>query len=64
MILHKNDSLVTVFKKMNEPFYLLSENPTAENIAREIFRVAKSKDLPVTRVTLWETEKSYATYKE
>lgn len=61
MILRGDDPLVPIFKKLKEPLYLLEGNPTAENIAREIFRVAKSKKLPVSRVTLWETPKSYAT---
>ena len=63
MLLRKDDPLMDVLKKMKEPYYLLDDNPTAENIAREIFMVAKKKGLPVTRVTLWETEKSYATYQ-
>jgi 6-pyruvoyltetrahydropterin/6-carboxytetrahydropterin synthase len=42
--------------------YLLADNPTAENIAREIFRAGRAKGLPITRVTLWETENSFATY--
>jgi 6-pyruvoyltetrahydropterin/6-carboxytetrahydropterin synthase len=64
MILRKDDPLLEIFGKLGEPVYRLSDNPTAENIAREIFRVAKKKGLPVTRVTLWETEKSFATYEE
>ena len=63
MILRKDDPLVPVLRDMGEPYYLLDDNPTAESIAREIFRVAKEQGLPVTRVTLWETEKSYATYQ-
>ncbi|MBI4395878.1 MAG: 6-carboxytetrahydropterin synthase QueD [Elusimicrobia bacterium] len=64
MLLHRKDPLVNVLKKMREPFYLLEDNPTAENIAREIYRVAGEKRLPVVRVTVWETEKSSATYQE
>lgn len=63
MILRKDDPLVKIFKKLNEPVYLLAENPTAENIAREIFIAGRSKGLPITRVTLWETENSSATYQ-
>jgi 6-pyruvoyltetrahydropterin/6-carboxytetrahydropterin synthase len=62
MILRKDDRLVKIFKDLGEPFYLLSDNPTAENIAREIFRAGRSKGLPIIRVTLWETENSFATY--
>ena len=63
MILRKDDPLVKILKGLNEPFYLLDDNPTAENIAREIFRAGRSKGLPITRVTLWETENSFATYE-
>ena len=63
MILRRDDPLVGVLKEMHEPLYLLTENPTAEAIAREIFRVAAAQGLPVTLVTLWETERSQATYR-
>jgi 6-pyruvoyltetrahydropterin/6-carboxytetrahydropterin synthase len=63
MLLRRDDPLAKIFKDLKEPLYLLDDNPTAENIAREIFEVAKKKGLPVTRVTLWETEKSFATYR-
>jgi len=62
MLLRKDDPLVAVLEKMKEPIYLMADNPTAENIAREIFQIGKGKGLPITRVTLWETEKSHATY--
>ena len=41
----------------------LDVNPTAENIARLIFDRAAAHGLPVTEVTLWETESSFATYR-
>jgi 6-pyruvoyltetrahydropterin/6-carboxytetrahydropterin synthase len=63
MILRRDDPLVPHFKKVKKPFYLLDDNPTAENIAKEIFRVAREKGLPVTRVSLRETERSLATYQ-
>jgi 6-pyruvoyltetrahydropterin/6-carboxytetrahydropterin synthase len=64
MLLRKDDPLVKVFQEMNEPVYLMDNNPTAENIAREIFLVGKKQGLPITRVTIWETEKSFATYSD
>ena len=64
MLLRRDDPLAPLLKKLGEPFYFFDENPTAENIAKEIFGVARKKGLPVTRVTLWETEKSFATYSE
>jgi 6-pyruvoyltetrahydropterin/6-carboxytetrahydropterin synthase len=49
-------------RDLGEPLYLLDSNPTAERIARLIFEVSREKGLPVTRVTLWETPSSWATY--
>ena len=62
MLLKKDDPLIPVLKEKNERFYVMNENPTAESIARLIFDYARSQGLPVTRVTLWETESSFATY--
>lgn len=64
MILHVEDPIVPILKKMGEPMYLVEENPTAENIAKLIFDFAKSHSLPVKEVSLWETFNSYATYRE
>jgi 6-pyruvoyltetrahydropterin/6-carboxytetrahydropterin synthase len=64
MILRKDDPLVEVLKKLDEPVYLFEDNPTAENIARVIFGIVKGKGIPITRVTVWETEKSSAVYFE
>ena len=64
MILHERDPLRGALEKAGEPLYLLKKNPTAENIAQMIYRVAQKKGLPVTAVTLWETPHSNATYKE
>ncbi|MBL0348992.1 MAG: 6-carboxytetrahydropterin synthase [Elusimicrobia bacterium] len=63
MILRKDDPLAKTLKSLGEPFYLMRDNPTAENIAKEIFTVARKRGLPVTRVTLWETEKSWASFQ-
>ncbi len=64
MILHENDPLRATLEQSGEPLFILRNNPTAENIAKVIFLTAKSKGLPVTSVTLWETPNSYATYHE
>jgi len=63
MLLKKEDTLIPVLKEKGERFYVMNENPTAESIARLIFDYARSQGLPVTRVTLWETESSFATYR-
>lgn len=62
MILHKDDPLIPDLMKLGEPFVVVTENPTAENIAKMIYEHAVSQNLPVVEVTLWETENSYATY--
>jgi len=64
LLLSKDDSLVPVLKQRGELFYVMDENPTAENIAKLIFNHAKSKGLPVAEVRLWETPTSCAGYRE
>ncbi len=60
MLLRKDDPLVKVLRDMNEPVFVMQQNPTAENIAHVIFNYAISKGLPVTAVRLWETSSSFA----
>ena len=62
MLFRKDDPLVPVLKEKGERFYLMQENPTAESIAKLIYDYVRSQSFPVTRVTLWETESSFATY--
>ena len=62
MILRRDDPLVKAMQDLGEPIYLLDGNPTAERLARLIFEVSRELGLPVTRVTLWETPTSWATY--
>ena len=64
MILNKADPVVKYLQQQGEPIFLIDANPTAENIAKLIFDFAKSQKLPVAEVSLWETFKSYATYRE
>ncbi len=62
MILRKDDALVQVFGKLNEPVFLMEQNPTAENLAKLIYDFARSKKLPIHQVTFWETPSSNASY--
>ena len=62
MVLRRDDPLVTALAALGEPVYLLDSNPTVERIARLIFDAAASLGLPVSRVTVWETPTSWATY--
>jgi 6-pyruvoyltetrahydropterin/6-carboxytetrahydropterin synthase len=64
MILNEADPAVPFFQEQGEPLFLLPENPTAETIARLIFNYTKREGFPVLEVSLWETPKSYATYRE
>jgi len=64
MLLNREDPYVEVFKKMNEPVFLIDGNPTAENIAKAIYDYAVSQKLPIYEVRLWETPHSFAAYKK
>jgi 6-pyruvoyltetrahydropterin/6-carboxytetrahydropterin synthase len=62
MILRRDDPLVTALQSLGEPMFVLDSNPTAERIARLIYDTSRGLGLPVTRVTVWETPSSWATY--
>lgn len=64
MILNEADPMVAILRGQHEPMYLIPNNPTAENIARLIFEETKARGFPVIEVCLWETPKSYATYRD
>ncbi len=64
MILKKDDPLVKILRDLKEPYYEMPDNPTAESLAKLIFDYAKSKKLPISKVTFWETASSSATYSE
>jgi 6-pyruvoyltetrahydropterin/6-carboxytetrahydropterin synthase len=62
MILRRDDPLVEALNTLGEPVYLLESNPTVERIARLLFDISREQGLPVSRVTVWETPSSWATY--
>ena len=62
MILRRDDPLVAMLQSIGEPMYLLDNNPTVERIARLIYDVSREHGLPVSRVTVWETPTSWATF--
>jgi 6-pyruvoyltetrahydropterin/6-carboxytetrahydropterin synthase len=62
MILRRDDPLVELLQKLGEPVYVLESNPTVERIARLLFDISREQELPVSRVTVWETPSSWATY--
>lgn len=63
MILNESDPIIPALRQFDEPLFLIPHNPTAENIARLIFDLTRDRGFPVVEVSLWETPKSYATYK-
>lgn len=63
MILCRRDAIVPTLKERSEPVFLMDENPTAEAIAKLIFDYATSQGFPVSSVRLWETDRSFATYR-
>jgi 6-pyruvoyltetrahydropterin/6-carboxytetrahydropterin synthase len=62
MILRRDDPLVGLLHQLGEPVYVLESNPTVERIARLLFDISREQGLPVSRVTVWETPSSWATY--
>ena len=62
LILWDKDPLVSVLKERGEKILIVPENPTAEFLARWIYEEAAKIKLPVSRVTLWETNDSSASY--
>ena len=62
MLMHRDDPLLPLLRGAGERIRVTDENPTAEVIARMIFDYVAGKGYPVTGVTLWETDSSYASY--
>lgn len=63
MILNEADPIIPALQQFNEPLFLIPSNPTAENIAKLIFELTRDRGFPVIEVCLWETPKSFATYR-
>ena len=63
MLLHREDPALPFLRRLREPVVVLDRNPTAEAIAELICTYAASQGLPVSAVTLWETENSFATFR-
>ena len=63
-IINKEDKpLIDMLTSSNEEHLVVDGDPTAELIAKLIFDQAEENGLPVTKVTLWETPNSSATYQ-
>jgi 6-pyruvoyltetrahydropterin/6-carboxytetrahydropterin synthase len=64
MLLRKDDPVLPMLQRMNEPVYLFETNPTAEAIAQLIFEFVRSKGFPVSEVRMWESVSSFAAYNK
>ena len=64
MILCRRDPVVEALRSLDEPLFLMEENPTAENIAKMIYHQVQQMGFPVVEVSLWETPTSCATYRQ
>lgn len=64
MLLAEQDPLCSVLSTAKERHHTLPCHPTAENIAQLIFNAARELQLPVVSVTLWESDRSAATYSK
>ncbi|MFW6046723.1 MAG: 6-pyruvoyl trahydropterin synthase family protein [Candidatus Woesearchaeota archaeon] len=64
-IVSKWDPLLKFLEENNQKHYILSDVPTAENIAKEILEISgalfQERDIEIFKVELWETENCYAT---
>ena len=63
MLLCRKDPVLPLLRKLDEPLYVMADNPTAEAIAQLIFDYTASQGFPVSAVRLWETDASVATYR-
>jgi 6-pyruvoyltetrahydropterin/6-carboxytetrahydropterin synthase len=64
MLLRQDDPLIQPLSELGESPFVMPENPTAENIAKLVYREAKSRSLPIVAVRLWETSDAFAEYRE
>ena len=62
MILSKDDPILGMLNDINEPVYVMNENPTAENIAMHVHEQARKAGLDILETRLWETPSSFAVY--
>lgn len=64
MLLCRADPIVALLEAQGEPLFLMDENPTAENIAKLVYRHGVAAGLPIVEIRLWESPSSYASYRE
>lgn len=63
LILAKTDPAARTLKECGEEVKELDAPPSAENIAKLIFEAAKGLGFPVTKIAVWESPTSIATFE-
>ena len=63
MLLHSDDPVLPVLREAGERVYVMTANPTAENIARLIFEHVAAGGFPVAEVSIYETDSALASYR-
>jgi 6-pyruvoyltetrahydropterin/6-carboxytetrahydropterin synthase len=63
MLLSKADPVIAALAALDEPLFLMDDNPTAENIAKLIWHATEDAGFKVSEVRLWETPTSRATFR-
>ncbi len=62
LLLYDKDPICNALEKGGEVIRKIPFHPTAENIAKVIFEAAHRMKFPVSQVTVWESDKSAATF--
>lgn len=62
MVLHRDDPYCQILRAQGEQVLEMDCNPTAENLAKLLFEVAREFGFPVTQVEFWETDTSHAAF--
>lgn len=63
MLLHEDDPVLPILREAGERVYVMTTNPTAENIARLIFEKVSEGGFPVAEVSIYETDSALASYR-
>lgn len=64
MLLHRDDPALPWLRQSNERHLILDEHPTAEALAKMIYRHMQAKGYNVVQVAIWETASAHACYSE
>lgn len=63
-LIHRDDPVRPLLEAAGERLLVIDEHPTAEVIAKMIFKRVKDEGYPVTQVTIQETVSAFASYAE